>query len=443
MVPSLDSFSARSKIRQRIKPVAFCCARDCRFEQFEPRTLLSNSPVGAVAVAAPSLFSDSTPFLAYLKIDGIPGDSQDVNHSGWINVLGFSESVTHPGSPITGGRSVLQPTSSDFEIVKNVDGTSPTFSVDCASGKHIGSAVLEVVETNKAIIDYKLSNVTISSIFDVGSGGATTPAEQVSFTFGKLEWDYTPVNADGSLGQMLSTTWDFNPSRFPSLDLGAVTLASQPSSSATACMAFLKLDGVDGSSQDSNHQGWIDVLSFSEGLSKTTAVSVTGRGEGKDSFSDLTVLTRVDKTTPALFLDAASGKVIQTAELEVVKPDGAVLDYKLSNVVISSVSDKGSAGDSTPLEQVSLSYSKVAWDYAAPPNADGTPGNLVSASSSLSSLNQLSPVALTAPQPATSGAGYTAYEPTAQSPFDRTRELPNFGWIYDFRQPSAFQSGLP
>jgi type VI secretion system secreted protein Hcp len=269
---------------------------------------------------------------------------------------------------------------SDLSVLTRVDKTTPILFQDAASGKHFTSADLEVEEPNGAVVDYKLSNVTISAVSDKGNAGDSTPLEQVSLNFGKIEWDYTPVNADGSPGTPVSASWGLSANKsFQPAAAPADLTAPQLSGTGAPFLAYLKLDGVDGSSQDANHKDWIEVLSYSEGLSQTASSFGGGSGAGKVSFSDLSVLTRVDKTTPILFQDAASGKHFTSADLEVEEPNGAVVDYKLSNVTISAVSDKGKAGESTPLEQVSLNFSKIEWDYT-PVNADGSPGTPVSAS---------------------------------------------------------------
>ena len=44
-------------------------------------------------------------FDAFLKIDGIPGESTDSKHKDWIEVLSYSTGITQPtsGSASTGG----------------------------------------------------------------------------------------------------------------------------------------------------------------------------------------------------------------------------------------------------------------------------------------------------------------------------------------------------
>ena len=49
--------------------------------------------------------------------------------------------------------------------------------------------------------------------------------------------------------------------------------------------AFLKLDGIDGESQDKEHKGEIDILSWSWGGASTASFNLGGGGaSGKASF---------------------------------------------------------------------------------------------------------------------------------------------------------------
>src|SRR5208283_2376955 len=121
MFHALASRSALAIQRRRGKCTEACGTRNCLFERLEARTVLSAGvlPVaGDLGVAAGSV---APAFLAYLKIDDLQGSSQDSGHLGWIPVLGFSESVTHPGSPVTGGLFAGRASFSDFEIVKSAD----------------------------------------------------------------------------------------------------------------------------------------------------------------------------------------------------------------------------------------------------------------------------------------------------------------------------------
>lgn len=81
---------------------------------------------------------------------------------------------------------------------------------------------------------------------------------------------------------------------------------------------FLQIDGIPGESTDKDHKDWIDIDSFSWGLTLTTS-GTGGAGVGKATFSDLAWTQHVDVSTPKWFLAVATGRHIPTVTLDVVK----------------------------------------------------------------------------------------------------------------------------
>jgi type VI secretion system secreted protein Hcp len=135
---------------------------------------------------------------------------------------------------------------------------------------------------------------------------------------------------------------------------------------------YLKIDGIDGESTDDKHRGWIEVFSFSWGLSQTgEAAHGTGGGAGKVSFSDLNVVKKLDSTSPRLMLACASGKHFPAAQLVITSDSrkaaalslklGAVAGLKMNDVLVTSFQNGGSSGE-VPTESLSLNFSTV--DFA-------------------------------------------------------------------------------
>jgi len=83
---------------------------------------------------------------------------------------------------------------------------------------------------------------------------------------------------------------------------------------------YLQIDGINGDSTDRNHKNWIDVDSFSWGLTMITSGS-GGQSVGKVSFSDLAWTQPVDSSTPRWFIDVATGKHIGKVTLDVQRDD--------------------------------------------------------------------------------------------------------------------------
>ena len=79
---------------------------------------------------------------------------------------------------------------------------------------------------------------------------------------------------------------------------------------------FLKLDGIDGESQDSKMKGQIDVLSFSfHALQGGTSAVGGGGGKGRVALGDVVITKNLDKASPALFQYCCSGQPITKAVL--------------------------------------------------------------------------------------------------------------------------------
>ncbi len=155
-------------------------------------------------------------FDAFLKIDGIPGESTDDKHSEWIEILSFNHGITQPISVTrssAGGATAERADHQDFSITKFLDKASPKLALHCCDGTHIGEVKLELCRAGGdklKYMEYKMSNVIVSSFSPSGSPGAEDlPVEQVAFNYGKIEWTYTQQKrADGSGGGNVAHGWD-------------------------------------------------------------------------------------------------------------------------------------------------------------------------------------------------------------------------------------------
>jgi type VI secretion system secreted protein Hcp len=143
---------------------------------------------------------------------------------------------------------------------------------------------------------------------------------------------------------------------------------------------FLKLDGIDGESQDADHTGEIDVLAFSDGVVNAGSYDAgTGGNTGKANYSDIHITKYVDKASPTLRQYCGLGTAIDTATISCNKQAGdkkvEYLKITLHNVVVTSVQSGGSGGDSTPMsEAISLNYAGIEFDYTQQTNTGAAVG---------------------------------------------------------------------
>lgn len=139
---------------------------------------------------------------------------------------------------------------------------------------------------------------------------------------------------------------------------------------------FLKLDGIQGESQDEKHKNEIQLESWSFGESNSgTLAAGGGGGAGKVQMQDFHFVKKIDKAGPKLFLACAQGEHIKTALLTCRKAGKEQQEYQkitFTDVLVSSYHTSGSGGaDIVPMEEISLNFAAIKIEYS-PQKADGT-----------------------------------------------------------------------
>ncbi len=145
---------------------------------------------------------------------------------------------------------------------------------------------------------------------------------------------------------------------------------------------FLKLSGIEGESQDAAHKNEIEVLNWNWGATQLSNMHLgSGGGAGKATVHDLTFEHYVDRASPNLMKHCFTGKHLAEAALTLRKAGDSPLEYmkiKMFDVIISDVSVSGSDESSIGCERVSLSFSKVTYEYVVQ-NAQGGSAGTVAA----------------------------------------------------------------
>ena len=166
-------------------------------------------------------------FDAYLKIDGIPGESLDDKHPDWIELKSFdfgASQATSATASSSGGASAERVNLSEFRIQKFVDKASAKLFESCCKGQHIKEVVLHV---NRAggdkgrYMEIKLEEVIVSSTEMEGTSTATgfeqgenedrhdLPFETVKFNYARIKITYTQQKrSDGQGGGNVAGGWD-------------------------------------------------------------------------------------------------------------------------------------------------------------------------------------------------------------------------------------------
>lgn len=142
---------------------------------------------------------------------------------------------------------------------------------------------------------------------------------------------------------------------------------------------FLDLKGIKGEAQDDAKKGWIDIFSWSFGASQSGSGGHVGGGSGagKVNMHDITVTKRTDTASADLFLKCANGKHYDEATIVSRKAGEKPLEFlkiKMIQVFVSSYNLGGSHGDDTPMESITLNFTKIFMDYQVQkPDGSGVP----------------------------------------------------------------------
>jgi type VI secretion system secreted protein Hcp len=152
-------------------------------------------------------------FDAFLKIDGIEGESADAKHKGEIDLHSFSWGESNAGTfSVGGGGGAGKVSMQDLHFTMHINKASPKLFLACASGEHIKKATLTCRKAGKdqqEFLKYDLSDILIASYQTGGSsGGSEVPMDQISLNFSKIEMGYKEQKADGTLGGEVKAGWD-------------------------------------------------------------------------------------------------------------------------------------------------------------------------------------------------------------------------------------------
>ncbi len=150
---------------------------------------------------------------------------------------------------------------------------------------------------------------------------------------------------------------------------------------------FLKIDGLDGESTDDKHKQWIEILSYSHGVSQPASGSSSsggGRSAERCDHQDFSIVKTLDKASAKLNLFCCNGKHVANVKVELCRASEnkeKYMEYLMTDVIVASVRPGGSAqgGESLPLEEVSFNYGKITWNYIVTDHKTGKPGGNVQA----------------------------------------------------------------
>ncbi len=139
----------------------------------------------------------------FAKIGDIKGESFDDKHKDEVEVLSWSWGVSQSGSINQGGGGGAgKATFNDFNFTHHVDKASPLLLKACATGEHIKDGTITVRKAGKGQQEFliiKMSDIIVTGVSPSGAGDGSATAEHVALQFAKVDLEYRPQKADGSL----------------------------------------------------------------------------------------------------------------------------------------------------------------------------------------------------------------------------------------------------
>jgi type VI secretion system secreted protein Hcp len=156
-----------------------------------------------------------------------------------------------------------------------------------------------------------------------------------------------------------------------------------------AIIAYLKFEGgtitVEGGSTKEGHENEIEVLSyaFSAHVGSTAGYSTGGGSVGAPIFTDVSVVSNVDKAGPNLMSSLVTANHFDTATLSVFRTGSEepveFMEIILSDAIVTSYSAGASSGEGEPTNNFSLAFKKIEYKFW-PQNDDGTAGGEINGS---------------------------------------------------------------
>jgi type VI secretion system secreted protein Hcp len=151
---------------------------------------------------------------AYLRFDGIKGESQDHGHKEWIEISGVRWAIQQPKSATAstaGGHTAERAELSEVSFEKLCDLSSPILMQTCAMGKTIPKATFEFMRADGdgnpiKYFEIELENVLIGTISPILGAGLLQ--ESIGLKFSQVRWRYTQQRIAGSSAGNTAGGWN-------------------------------------------------------------------------------------------------------------------------------------------------------------------------------------------------------------------------------------------
>jgi len=135
----------------------------------------------------------------FLKLGEIVGESEEVNHKQWIEILSWSHGFSQPTTPVRGSTSATtaQANHMDISFTKYLDCATDAILSTCWRGEQLKAAAIECYrsdggKTSVKYLEIAMEHVIVSN-YSISGGGEDIPMENISLSYGKTTYTYTPA----------------------------------------------------------------------------------------------------------------------------------------------------------------------------------------------------------------------------------------------------------
>lgn len=123
---------------------------------------------------------------------------------------------------------------------------------------------------------------------------------------------------------------------------------------------YMKLDDIPGEVTAKGYEKWIELQSYSWGVSNTP--SDTGGGTGKAKFDQFSVSLEVFSGIPKALYFCASGKIVKTATVVVVDNEGREFSrYLLNGILIGMLQANNGSGEGRGNMYMAFNFQRITW----------------------------------------------------------------------------------
>lgn len=154
---------------------------------------------------------------AYVKFEGIDGESQDDRHRDWINLLSFGQGQYIPPSSVGPGATGAQAIFEEVILTKELDKASPKLAEAVCKGTRFPRVEIDLTRpmsdgTTSTYYMCELEGVVITSYHIDASMEKPVPTEQLSLNFEKIQVTYTKTDPTGR-PERVEYGWDVRQNR--------------------------------------------------------------------------------------------------------------------------------------------------------------------------------------------------------------------------------------